>query len=123
MSLGVLSSQTTAGRRAAKRLAASIEPHSPLEYQLVELLGELAAGESFIVVKADEEITPAEAAVVLGVTRQYVDRLLDDGVLECRRLPGSSHRKLRAADVAALREKQERMRTGRRKLAELLGED
>ena len=123
MTLGVLSPQTNAGRRAAKRLAASIEPHSALEYQLVELLGDLAAGESFIVVKADEEITPAEAAVVLGVTRQYVDRLLDDGVLECRRLPGSSHRKLRAADVAALREKQERMRTGRRKLAALLGED
>ena len=65
----------------------------------------------------------ARRAEVLGVTRQYVDRLLEDGVIDCRRLPGSSHRRLKAADVVALRDRQERMRTGRRAIAGLLGED
>ena len=47
--------------------------------QLVALLNDLAEG-SFLFVKDDGEVTPAEAAVIL-VTRQYVDRLLQDGVL------------------------------------------
>ena len=123
MAIGVLSTDTPSARRVAKRLASVIDGRSELEHQLRDLLGELAAGESFLVLKADEELTPARAAEVLGVTRQYVDRLLEDGVLACRRLPGSSHRRLKAADVVALRDRQERMRTGRRAIAGLLGED
>jgi excisionase family DNA binding protein len=123
MAIGVLSTDTPSARRVAKRLASVIDGRSELEHQLRKLLGDLAAGESFLVLKADEELTPAQAAEVLGVTRQYVDRLLEDEVLNCRRLPGSSHRRLKAADVVALRERQERMRTGRRAIAGLLGED
>ena len=123
MAIGVLSTDTPSARRVAKRLASVIDGRSELEHQLRDLLGELAAGESFLVLKADEELTPARAAEVLGVTRQYVDRLLEDGVLDCRRLPGSSHRRLKAADVVALCDRQERMRTGRRAIAGLLGED
>ncbi len=123
MTVSVLSTDTVSARRVAKRLVSVIDGGSALELQLRDLLGELAAGESFLVVKADEELTPAQAAEVLGVTRQYVDRLLEDGVLDCRRLPGSSHRRLKATDVVALRDRQERMRTGRRVIAGLLGED
>ncbi|WP_460944619.1 excisionase family DNA-binding protein [Okibacterium endophyticum] len=38
---------------------------------------------------------PTQAAELLGVTRQFVDRLCEDGVLAFRRLPGSRHRRIR----------------------------
>ena len=121
--LQILRTDTAASRKAARRLAATITPSSELEEQLVALLTELADGGSFLVVKEEGEVTPAEAASILGVTRQYVDRLLEDGVLSCRRLPSSSHRRILVADVVALKRKQERMRAGREKIAGLLGED
>jgi excisionase family DNA binding protein len=121
--LQLLRPGSVSSRQAARRLAATITPSSELEGQLIALLTELADGESFLLVKEEGEITPAEAAAMLGVTRQYVDRLLEDGVLSCRRLPSSSHRRILVADVVALKRKQERMRTGREKIAGLLGED
>lgn len=120
--LQLLRSDSVSSRQAARRLAATIRPSSELEGQLVALLTELADGGSFLLVKEEGEVTPAEAAAMLGVTRQYVDRLLEDGVLSCRRLPSSSHRRILVADVVALKRKQERMRTGREKIAGLLGE-
>lgn len=36
---------------------------------------------------------------MLGISRQFVDRLMDTGKLTGRRLPGSRHRRLRVADV------------------------
>jgi excisionase family DNA binding protein len=121
--LQLLRPDSVSSRQAARRLAATITPSSELEGQLVALLTELAAGGSFLLVKEEGEVTPAEAAAILGVTRQYVDRLLKDGVLSCRRLPSSSHRRILVADVVALKHKQERMRTGREKIAGLVGED
>ena len=38
--------------------------------------------------------TPAQAARMLGVSRQFVDRLISQGALEARRLPGSTHRRV-----------------------------
>jgi excisionase family DNA binding protein len=121
--LQLLRPDSVSSRQAARRLAATITPSSELEGQLIALLTELADGGSFLLVKEEGEITPAEAAAMLGVTRQYVDRLLEDGVLSCRRLPSSSHRRILVADVVELKRKQERMRTGREKIAGLLGED
>jgi excisionase family DNA binding protein len=121
--LQLLRPGSVSSRQAARRLAATITPSSELEGQLLALLTELADGGSFLLVKEEGEVTPAEAAAMLGVTRQYVDRLLEDGVLSCRRLPSSSHRRILVADVVALKRKQERMRTGREKIAGLLGED
>ena len=121
--LQLLRPDSAASRKAARRLAATITPSSELEGQLVALLTELADGGSFLLVKEEGEVTPAEAAAMLGVTRQYVDRLLEDGVLSCRRIPSSSHRRILVVDVVALKRKQERMRAGREKIAGLLGED
>jgi excisionase family DNA binding protein len=119
----LLRPDSVSSRQAARRLAATITPSSELEGQLVALLTELADGGSFLLVKEGGQVTPAEAAAMLGVTRQYVDRLLEDGVLSCRRLPSSSHRRILVADVVALKRKQERMRTRREKIAGLLRED
>ncbi len=121
--LQLLRPDSAASRKAARNLAATITPASELEGQLVALLNDLADGGSFFVLKDEGEVTPAEAAAMLGVTRQFVDRLLEDGVLACRRLPSSSHRRILVADVVTLKRKQERMRSGREKIAELLGED
>jgi excisionase family DNA binding protein len=42
--------------------------------------------------RLDRELTPAGAADLLGVTQQFLDRLLADGTLPFRRLPDIRHR-------------------------------
>ncbi|WP_375163614.1 excisionase family DNA-binding protein [Herbiconiux moechotypicola] len=71
------------------------------------MLRDVAGGARVVVLRTEDELTPAEAAKLLGVTRQFVDRLCEDGTLPFRRLPGSRHRRIRvqdALDVAAERE-------------------
>lgn len=76
------------------------------------MLEGVARGERLVVMRSEDEVTPAEAAEVLGVTRQFVDRLLADGRLSCRRLPGSRHRRIRVGDVAALAEERVQRQEG-----------
>jgi excisionase family DNA binding protein len=64
-------------------------------------LAELAAGGEVVVLRGEAEVTPAEAGELLGLSRQFIDRLIDQGDLPARRLPGSRHRRIRVADVAA----------------------
>jgi excisionase family DNA binding protein len=66
------------------------------------LLRDLAAGRHPIYTTSDDEVSPAEAARVLGVSRQYVDRLIADGRLPFGRKPGSTHRTILVADVERL---------------------
>ena len=74
---------------------------------LVRLLaagaGVLGDGDAFALVSEETELSPAEAARLLGVSRQYVDRLVADGVLPVRRLPQSRYRKIPARAVLAHR--------------------
>jgi excisionase family DNA binding protein len=58
---------------------------------------------------AEDEVTPAEAADTLGVTRQFVDRLCEDGVLAFRRL---RHRRIRVQDVVDLARERKQRRVG-----------
>jgi excisionase family DNA binding protein len=87
-----------------------------LPCSLVELLrvaaGALEDGESAAVVSDEAQVTPTEAAKLLGVSRQYVDRLIASGVLPVRRLPGTSYRKIPARAVLAHRATRERKRAG-----------
>jgi excisionase family DNA binding protein len=64
------------------------------------------------VVSDEAEVSPAEAAKLLGVSRQYVDRLIASGALPARRLPHSSYRKIPARAVLAHRATRERKRAG-----------
>lgn len=73
---------------------------------------DVANGEQVIVLRPDREVTPAGAADLLGVTRQFVDRLLAEGTLEFRRLPGSRHRRIKVGDVLALAAERDRRRQG-----------
>jgi excisionase family DNA binding protein len=61
----------------------------------------MADGQAVTVLPSDAELTPAEAAELIGVSRPYVVRLLDNGTMPSERLPGSTHRRIRLADVLA----------------------
>lgn len=50
------------------------------------------------------ELTPAEAAEILGVSASTVRRYEDRGLLKPRRLIGSGHRRYARADVERLRD-------------------
>lgn len=63
------------------------------------LLDDVAQGARVLVLCTENGVTPAGAAELLGVTRQFVDRLCEDGVLPFRRLPESRHRRIRVQDV------------------------
>lgn len=53
-----------------------------------------------------DELTPAEAAEILGVSASTVRRYEDRSLLApSRRLPGSRHRRYRRADVDELKRK------------------
>jgi excisionase family DNA binding protein len=69
----------------------------------------LADGKTVSVWVADDEaeVTPREAAQMLGVSRQFAMRLIADGDLPSRRLPGSSHHRVPVAGVVALMERRE----------------
>jgi excisionase family DNA binding protein len=81
--------------------------------QLLRLaLDGLASGSDVVLLTSETELSPTEAGKLLGVSRQYVDRLLDLGDLPGRQLPGSRHRRIRAADVVAFQQ-QRAQRRGR----------
>jgi len=63
------------------------------------LLVELASGASVHVLADDAELTTQEAADLLGISRTYLVRLVDDGKVDAHLV--GTHRRLRAADVLA----------------------
>lgn len=71
---------------------------------LATAVSELADGGEVILLRSESEISPAEAGELLGISRQFIDRLIDVGKLPARRLPGSRHRRIRVADVVAFGE-------------------
>lgn len=99
-------------RTAAKRLAAHLDDDSEVGRVIHSMLTDVAEGERVVVLRAEDEVTPAQAAEMLGVTRQFVDRLCEDEVLPFRRLPGSRHRRIRVQDVVELANEREQRRAG-----------
>lgn len=65
------------------------------------LLEELAAGTSVHLISDDAMLTTSEAGELLGISRTYVTRLVDEGKLPAHRV--GTHRRLRATDVLAYR--------------------
>lgn len=83
---------------------------------------ELSAGRSITVLPTEAMLTPAEAARLLGLSRPFVARLLDEGQIPSQRLPGSRHRKVLLADVLAFAETRRRRSDGRRRIAEAVAD-
>jgi excisionase family DNA binding protein len=54
--------------------------------RLVEVLGSLGDGQEPSVLPVAKELSTGDVANLLGVSRQYVVRLIDDGRLPCRKV-------------------------------------
>ncbi len=110
--MSVLAAADPEAQTSAARLAAEADPASEFGAMVRDLFERVARGERVLVFRPDREVTPAGAADLLGVTRQFVDRLLADGLLDFRRLPASKHRRIKIGDVVALAEERDRRRQG-----------
>lgn len=76
----------------------------------------LSRGERVAVLSEDAEITPNEAAVVLGISRPLVVHRMEIGDLPFRYV--GKHRRARLADVLALKAKLDEQRSALKALAE-----
>lgn len=94
--------------QAGPRPRLSAEDGTPVEVPpsvteaLSEVLAAAADGELPVVLRASEDLTTAQAAVVLGVSRPTVVRLIDAGKLSARTV--GTHRRLALGDVLAYRD-------------------
>jgi len=75
---------------------------------VTELVEHLAAGRSVTVLSGEEEISPQEAAELLGVSRPFAARMFDEGQIPSRRV--GTHRRALVRDVLAYRERQQAAR-------------
>jgi excisionase family DNA binding protein len=109
-------------RSGAKNLAQRLDGDTPVETAVRSMLDDVAHGARVVVLRTEDEVTPAEAAKLMGVSRQYVDRLCTDGVLPFRRLPDSRHRRIRVRDVLDAVAEREQLRRGADAIRAALGE-
>jgi excisionase family DNA binding protein len=65
-----------------------------------DLLATLSVSEKVAVLADDAEVSPEDAAAILGISRPLVRRRMDSGRLPFRRV--GSHRRLRLSDVLEL---------------------
>lgn len=101
-------------RRAGDEQTVSL-PASAVE--LIEIiLSHLARGVRVAVLPEDREVTPNEAAQILGISRPLVVHRMAIGDLPFRYV--GRHRRMRLADVLAFRAKLDEQRTDLRALAE-----
>ncbi|MGC8904442.1 helix-turn-helix domain-containing protein [Thermus sp.] len=83
-----------------------------------ELLEALLRGEAVRVVPLEAELTTGQAAELLGVSRPYLVRLLEEGKIPHHKV--GTHRRVRAKDLLAYLEASRKR--GRELLDELIGE-
>src|SRR5580704_10791159 len=100
--------------------ARTISSPVELDAALLDLRAAVQAGPITIATIPARALTPAEAGVVLGVSRQFVDRLIAQGELDCDRLPGSKHRRIAAEEIARFAEAREVRRASHRKAVEVM---
>lgn len=81
---------------------------------------ELSAGRSVTVLASESILTPAEVGELLGLSRPFVARLLDQGQIPSAHLPDSNHRVVRLADVLAFQARRERRREGNERIARII---
>lgn len=70
----------------------------------------LAAGiESggLLLARLDQMLTPQKAAELIGVSRQYIDKLITEKKLSASYKPGSTHRLIKATDLLAFEEERQ----------------
>lgn len=87
-----------------------------LDRLLRQVIVEALRGEALVVLSENREITPNEAARILGLSRPLVVQRMTVGELPFRKV--GAHRRLRLSDVLALKERLEAQRAGLGALAE-----
>lgn len=83
--------------RSVLGMLRSAEGRSVVEELIAGLLAD-----GVVLARVNEVVTPREAGELLGVSRQFVDKLIADGRLAAQLKPGSRHRVVRVADVMEL---------------------
>lgn len=93
-------------REAAERLT-----NPQLKAATVALVDGISDG-GVVVAKLTAMLSPQGAAEMIGVSRQYIDKMIYEGRLPCTYKPGSSHKLLATSDVVEF--EKERANAGRR---------
>ncbi|MFC6081331.1 helix-turn-helix domain-containing protein [Sphaerisporangium aureirubrum] len=83
---------------------------------------DLAAGNAVLALPLETLLTPQEAAQLLGLSRPFVSRLLNDGEIPSRHLPDSRHRLIRLTDLLEFQTRREQRAEGRRRIMEIAEE-
>jgi excisionase family DNA binding protein len=86
---------------------------------IIAATDDLAAGRAVMAISAEVELTPAETAELLGLSRPFVVRLLEAGDIPSEFLPDSRHRRVRLSDVLAFQARRGRRAEGRRRIADI----
>jgi excisionase family DNA binding protein len=66
---------------------------------VVRLVDARVRGEEILVTAGNAEVTPSEAAVLLGMSRPQVRKLMDRGLLEFRKV--GTHHRIRVSSIRA----------------------
>lgn len=99
----------TTGTTTVRIGAQEAELPSSIAEALLDVLDRLATGSGVMVSSVDDFVTTGKAASMLGVSRTFVSRLLDDEVIpfEYR----GTHRRIRTTDVLSYLDLRRRERT------------
>lgn len=89
-------------------------PPSLLHVLLLAVRG-MARGQSVVILRYDHELTTQQAAELLGVSRPYLIRLLEQGQIPYHKV--GTHRRIRMGDLLSYKERRDQKR--REELREL----
>ena len=81
----------------------TIALHRSLSVLLLELLRVVGSGDAVTLVPVHQQLTTQQAAEILNVSRPYLIKLLEEGVMDHHKV--GRHRRIRAHDVFAYEQK------------------